>query len=213
MFIRGVYAALIAGAMATTPSLASAGFVSADFRSEFDLPEGTGFGPQVFENLSEAIAGAPDLSSADEIANPSVWGGSATTDLDASGLITLTGDHESVSFADFDLAVFQISNIVFDAGESIVGVSAVDVGLLDAAFGIGIVVPNISYTANSVTITYDTSGRGGVSDFESLDGGSSTFQIKTDTNPTPTVPVPPALPLMIGAVSLIALKVYRHKTA
>lgn len=162
---------------------ASASFISADFRSEFGLPDaGISDGPRVFESISEPVAGAPDLDLVDQIANPSGWFGFATTDLDADGLITLTGDLSEVGGGSYDLAVFEIANIVFGAGESIIGVDIVSAGLLDPAFAPGVVAPLISFTANSVTITYDTTGAGAFSDFEFLDGGTSTFQVITTTS-------------------------------
>lgn len=210
MFQRGIFAVLVVGGMALSPTLANAAFVSADFRSEFDLPDIIGPGPRVFEALSEPVAGAPDLSSVNEISNPNGWGGSATTDLDAAGLITLTGDQEGGGFANYDVAVFQISNIVFSAGETITGVSVVSSGLLDPLYGLGVIAPVVNFTANSITITYDTTGGGNETDFQFLDGGLSTFQVQTSGGSTPTVPVPAALPLMAGALGLVGLMARRQ---
>jgi hypothetical protein len=211
MFNRGIFSVMVVGGMMLAPGLASAAFVSADFRSEFDLPDFVGPGPRVFEALNEPVAGAPDLSSVNQIANPNNWAGSATTDLDSSGLVTLTGDQELAGFANFDLAIFQISNIVFSAGETITGLSVVSSGLLDTFYGLGVIAPVINFTANSVTITYDTTGANAITDFQFLDGGASTFQINTSNTPTPTVPVPAALPLMAGALGLAGLMARRAK--
>ena len=188
---------------------ASASFISADFRSEFDLPDNPFTdGPRVFESIGEPVAGAPDLDSVDEIANPSNFSGFATTDLDADGLITLTGDQSEQGFANFDLAVFEIANIVFGAGESIIGVNIVSEGLLDPdfVFGVGVFAPSISFTANSVTITYDTTGSGIGSDFQFLDGGSSTFQVITTTS----LPEPATIVLFSFGLLGLGVAARRH---
>lgn len=193
------FGAFVAGAMAVAPGLANAGFVSADFQVSLDLPDAGSSGPRVLENLGEPIAGSPDVSAADEIANPSGWGGAASIDLDGTGLLTLTGDQEGFGFADYDLVVFTISSIVFDAGESITGVTTLSEGILDAGFGL-VFSPTIAFTANSVMLTFDTSGTGAQSDFQLLDGGVSSYQLQTSA-----IPVPAALPLMAGAIGALGL--------
>lgn len=201
------FAALAIGAVVLAPGLASAGFVSADFEVNLDLPDAGSFGARVLQRLAEPVAGAPDVSAADEIANPSGWNGAASIDLSGSGLLTLTGDQEGAGFADFDLVVFSISNIVFDAGESITGVSTLSEGILDPGHG-SVFSPVISFTADSVTLTFDTSGSGGGADFQLLDGGVSTYQVDTSA-----VPVPAALPLMAGALGVMGLVARRRKAA
>ena len=186
--------------------VASASFISADFRSEFDLPDAVFSGGRVFESIGEPVAGAPDLDLADQIANPAGWVGFATTDLDADGLITLTGDLSESGGGNYDLAVFEITNIVFGAGESIIGVDIVSAGLLDPAFGPAVVPPLISFTPNSVTITYDTTGTGEVSDFEFLDGGVSTFQVITTTS------LPEPATIVLFGFGLLGLGVAARRT-
>ena len=204
MMKSAVFGAVVAGAMAFAPGLASAAFVSADFQVDLDLPD-ISSGARVLQSLGQSVAGAPDVSAADEIANPSFWGGAASIDLDAAGLLTLTGDHEGSTFADYDLAIFSISNIVFDAGETITGVSILTEGLLDPNFG-PVFSPLISFTANSVTLTFDTTGSGNNADFEFVDGGTSTYSIQTSA-----IPVPAALPLMAGALGALGVMAHRRK--
>ena len=181
----------------------SAAPISADFRTEFDLPDDSfSLGSRVFEALSEPVAGAPDLDASDEIANPSRWRSFATTDLDASGLITLTGDVANVG-GDYDLLAFTISDIVFDAGESIIGVDVLSSGLLMAG------APSISFTGNSVSITYDATGTGSNADFLIVDGGISTFQLLTTQ--TAVIPLPAAFPMMLGAVGVLGFVRLRRR--
>lgn len=167
--------------------------VQADFRAELSIPD-VRDGTRVFERLSDPVSNAPNLNLSDEVANPAFLAGFATIDLNSSGVVTLTGDQSEAGFADYDLAVFTISNIVFDAGETITGVTELTSGLLDPDFEFGEVSPIIAFTENSLTITFDTTGVGAGSDFEFLDGGSSTFQIETEAA---VVPVPAALPLLV----------------
>lgn len=202
-----VSAAAIATAMLLAPVAASAAFVSADFQVSLDLPDQSSSGPRVLETLNEPVAGAPDVSAANEIANPAGWGGAASIDLDSAGLLTLTGDQEGFGFADYDLVVFTISNIVFDAGEFITGVSTLAEGILDPNFG-PVFSPTIAFTANSVTITFDTTGVGDTADFQLLDGGVSSYQIQTSA-----IPVPAALPLMAGAIGALGLLARRRNAA
>lgn len=194
----------VACALIAAPGLASAGFVSADFQVMLDLPVSSS-GARVLEALNQPVAGSPDVSAADEIANPSYWKGAVSVNLTGGGLLTLTGDQEGFGFADYDLVVVTISNIVFDAGESITGVSTLSEGILDPGFG-PVFSPGISFTANSVTITFDTTGSGGDADFQLLDGGMSSYQVDTSA-----VPVPAALPLKAGAVGVMALVARRRK--
>lgn len=200
-------AAAIASAMVFAPGAASAAFMSADFEVSLDLPD-ISSGARILQTLNEPVAGVPDVSAADEIANPSGWGGAASVDLDSAGLLILTGDQESFGFADYDLVVFTISNIMFDAGEFITGVSTLSEGILDPNFGIGVFSPTIAFTANSVTITFDTTGIGSNGDFQLLDGGISSYQIETSA-----IPVPAALPLMVGAVGALGLLSRRRNAA
>ncbi|SET27295.1 hypothetical protein [Oceanicella actignis] len=190
-------------AAAALSAEAHAAPISANFRAELSLPEAIGPDARVFEALAEPVAGAPDLDATNEIANPERYGGFATVDLDSSGLITLTGDQSEAGFADDQLAVFTISDIVFDAGETILGVDVASSGLLDPDPGFVVIAPLVEFTANSVTITYDV---GDGEFFQFLDGGASTFALKTGAA---AVPLPVGGALLLGA--LAALGVARRR--
>ncbi|MEM8754665.1 MAG: VPLPA-CTERM sorting domain-containing protein, partial [Pseudomonadota bacterium] len=191
-----------AGSVAAAP-------VTADFRAEIDLPDIPSSGPRVFEALGEAVSGGPDLDLSNEVSNPNGFSGHVEMDLDASGLVTLTGRQPS-GFADYDLGIFTISNIAFDAGESVTGIVAVgDQNLLDPFFGLGQVAPTLSFTSDSISILFDTTGSGDVADFEFADGGVSQFQILTSE--LPQVPVPAALPMLLSALGGLAFVSRRRK--
>lgn len=184
---------LLAGLLATP---GSAAIVSADFEAEFDVPS-ISFGPRIFRSLGEDVSGAPDLSVADEFENLSGWSGYATTDLTVDGLITLSGDGGAEGLDDYDLFTVTISNIVFDrSGEKVSGVSLIIDDLMSSRWGFPVPAPTIGWTADSVTISYDATGYGDVSDFVLQDFESSTFQINTAI-----VPLPATLPLLLAGLA------------
>lgn len=174
--------------------------ISADFKQSLDIAEDLSGGARVFEALGDAVSNVPNLDAGDEIANPSPFGGLATVDLDMTGKITLTGDQEGLGFADYRIAVFEITNIVFDMGETITGVTALMEDIMDLT-GVANVAPlaDIAFTANSVTLTYDVDRDAGEL-FEFGDGFTSMFQIETSTA---VVPLPAAAPLLIAGLAAL----------
>jgi hypothetical protein len=107
----------------------SAAPISADFREELSLPS---FRPEarVLGAQAEPVAGTPDLDLTDEISNPEPYEGFVVVDLDATGLITLTNDTSEGS-RNYELIVFTISNIAFDAGEVIGDVTTLTDALIE----------------------------------------------------------------------------------
>lgn len=175
---------------------AQAAVISADFRAELDLPSFSS-GPRVLERLNEDVAGLVDLGIADEISNPQGFGGGASIDLTAGGLLTLTGDQTEAGFADFETALFTVSNIVLDPGETIIGFSLVSENLFDSGFLDGII--STSFTADSVTISIVADALDPIGVFEFAASGTALFQIVTAS----AVPVPGAIWLMgIGVLGL-----------
>lgn len=164
--------------------------ITGDFREELSLPFCCGAGTKVLQRLGEAVAGAPDLTIADQIANPRGFSGHADMDLDATGLLTLTG-HEPSGFADYQLAVFTINNLVFNAGESIIGVDVIDgTGIFDTGV---LPTPAVSFTGDSVSITYKVGDTGGFTEFNFGEGQTALFQLRFARA---DVPEPSALALL-----------------
>ncbi len=183
---------------------ANATLISGDLREELSLPDCCGSDIRVLESLGKLIAGSPDLTVADEIANPSGYSGSADVDITGTGLITLTG-REPSGFADYQLADFSFSNFLFDAGESIVGITVLDgTGIFDGQFGSFYPIPTVGFTANSVAISYTNPG-GQDDEFNFGEGQTSTFQIQF------AQPVPEPATLALFGIGLAGLGFARRK--
>lgn len=204
-----VAAAVASAAAIAVPGIASAAILSADFTLELDLPD-IGSGPRMFEALGAPLGAGNELTLADEVSNPSGWAGAASIDLSSTGLVTLTGDLTEGA-GDYDLARFSITNIVFSAGESITSVTSLLADLLDATFGLGQVAPAVSFTTNSLTVLFDTTGSGSAADFNFFDGGVSTFQLNFDG--VAPVPLPAAGWLLLGGIGMLAAARRRNRSA
>jgi hypothetical protein len=162
---------------------ANAAVTFGDFRTESHLPNHSDGGPLVYESLGVAIGDGEELDDSDFVENPSGWGGVVHMDLDpATGILTLDSQ-DTWDFQTFDA---WITNIQFDAGESIVGISMLTNDLTDVG-----VVPTLSFTADSVHISYDY-----VPDVFHFTGDNATFQIMTSA--MPAVPAPGAI--LLGTI-------------
>jgi hypothetical protein len=186
--------------------------IFADFREELSwpylFPDKPAF--RIFEDLGEPVGG-PDLTLADEIFNPSgsIFG-AADLDLSGDGLITITGrvPEEANEWADYQRAVFTISNIVFNRNEIITGVSVLHgPGIFGEDQGAWYSQPIVSFTSNSVTIIYDiATGPDWYPDdwFDFADGASSTF--KLEFSKPALVPEPGSLMLLGLAATGMAFR-------
>lgn len=185
----GVFAGLLfAGTAAAAP-------ITADFHGSFDLPE-IGVGPRVIENLGEAVDGAPDADLSHEISNPSSWDGALSIDLDASGLITLTGiEEENV----FDLVEITISNIVFDAAQAITGIVELTNNAVRHDETLTAVTPTFSFGDTWIKIVFDTTGVGDAADLRLLFGETATYQLSFGS--PSEVPLPAAFPLFFAGLA------------
>ncbi|MFN3937475.1 MAG: VPLPA-CTERM sorting domain-containing protein [Gemmobacter sp.] len=190
----------LAAALATTAVPARAAIVSADFSALFDLPSRAS-GPRILAAGGRTVAHGPELTVADETQNPSGWLGLATVDINPAGLIVLRGDLGEGA-GDYDLISVTIGAIRFASKLRIAGVVETMSNLLDPDWTV--VQPLVSFTDDSVTITYDATGFGSVADLQISDGGFSKFQLLLEPA---AVPLPAGLPLLLlGLGGLAALR-------
>lgn len=166
---------------------ANAAIVSADFRTEADLPNAGSAGPLVHERLNAAVGSGLELDAGDYVANPSGWGGGRLwLDLDAStNVLTLLSQDEW----DFQTLLVTVTNI---SGSTITGIE-----LLSDTLTFPGLVPQLSFTANSISIFY--SNLPGDFDFT---GGSATFALLTGVA---EVPEPQSVLLFGAGFALIGL--------
>ncbi len=146
---------------------AHAAISSGDFRTESDLPNYSAAGPLVYQNLGASVGAGYELNSSHFVANPSGWsGGVVFMDLNPfTNILTLA----SQDTWDFQTFVAGISNMSFSAGEVITGISLISDNLLDH-----LVIPTLSFTSNSILISYDYTP-----DVFKFTQGSATFQLTT----------------------------------
>ena len=91
---------------------ATAGIIRADFEQILDLPtavQNPSEGARVLRANDRTITPLDELTSADQVQNPSNWNGMLNVDLD-SGSLTLRHDG---GFTDFQVVSIMISDIVF----------------------------------------------------------------------------------------------------
>ncbi|WP_200882560.1 hypothetical protein [Methylobacter sp. BBA5.1] len=158
-----------------------AAILSGDFRTESDLPYCCGGGrPLVHENIGAPVGDGAELTGANFVENPSNWGGGVVhMDLDPlTNILTL----HSQDIWDFETFDAWITNIVFDAGERITGLSLISGNITD--LGLAAI---LNFSDNSVHIRYDVGAGNPTFDFT---GGRAQFQITTDVS---AVPVPAAV--------------------
>lgn len=201
---------LIAGTILGSMASANATIITqSDFGEDLSLPFLVGPDVREFEVLGAAIGAGAELTAADEIANPGSYSGHADMDLSASGLLTLTG-REPAGFADYQLAVFTLSNIMFDDASTLLGVNVLGLGseVFRDRNGTLFPTPDVSFTANSVTITYAVGDLQNAGDeFNFGEGLSSQFQLVFGDR----VPVSEPGTLALFALTLVGLSLRRRQ--
>lgn len=179
---RDVMKNLLAYALLSFAAMsANAAITSADFRTEADLPTAASAGALVHERLSAALASGLELDGSDYVSNPAGWrGGEVWLDLDSSTNVLSLFSQDTW---DFQTLLVTITNI---SGANITGIELITNGLTSPGL-----VPQLSYTANSVSILYSN-----LPDAFDFTGGTATFALLTDA----TVQVPePQVALLFGA--------------
>jgi hypothetical protein len=165
---------------------AHAGIISADFRTEGDLPDYGSVGPKVYQRLDASIGAGYELDGSDFLSNDSGWeGGEVWVDLDP-----LTKVLRLVAKDDLDFQYFRFS-LARLSGMSITGISMLSDTLTDTG-----VAPVLDFSSDALSITYDVEP--GSFHFK----GSASFQLLTSDAPNP-VPEPESLALFgLGAAVL-----------
>ena len=164
----------------------NASIISGDFRTEGDLPYCCAAfgGPLVYENIGAAVGPGAELTGANFLSNPSGWGGGVVhMDLDSTTNILTLDSQDDWNFETFDA---WISNISFDAGEVITGLSLISGNITDLG-----ITALLGFTGNSIHINYDN-----VNGFH-FTGTQAMFQITADASTEPTsVPEPVSIALL-----------------
>jgi len=201
---------LIASSLLTIVTSVNATLITqADFNEQLSLPLLMSLDVREFESLAETVGASVELDDSNEVSNPVNYSGHADMDLAESGLLTLTG-REPNGFGDYQLAIFSLSNIVFDSTASITGVNIIGLGNElfrnneDSLFPI----PEVIFGNDFVTITYAVGDAINIQDeFNFGEGLSAQFQLVFDDSVDVQVSEPGTFVMLV--LSLIALWVRR----
>ncbi|MDN4054033.1 PEP-CTERM sorting domain-containing protein [Massilia sp. YIM B02763] len=142
-------------------------------------------GPVTLQALGQAVGSGIELDDGASYANPSGYlGGKVHIDLDpVARTLTLLSQDDY----DFSTFVADIANIRFDTNEIITGLSLVSNDLTEDE----VVVPLLSFTGDSLKISYDAGPDG----FFYFTGRSAVFQFTTEERQV-EVPEPASLALL-----------------
>jgi hypothetical protein len=174
-------------------NLASAAIISADFKNQGDLPNFQSAGPVTFQATNVSVGSGIEFDTAIPFSNPSGWsGGQVAVDIDPlTNILTLTARDK----LDFQTYLVAITNIGFNSGESLAGISLISNQLVTPLY-----TPTFSVSGNSIQISYNSGG--GLSEFSFQQGNTATFQLAT----TASVPVPASLALLASGLLLMGRK-------
>jgi hypothetical protein len=175
-------------------NLASAAIISADFKNQGNLPYlFPASSPITFQASNVTVGAGVEFDDAIPVSNPSGWqGGQVAVDIDPlTNILTLTARNK----LDFQTYLVAITNIGFNSGESLAGISLLSNQLVSPLY-----TPTFSVSGNSIQISYDSGA--GNAEFFFKQGNTATFQLATTAN----VPVPASLALLASGLLLMGRK-------
>jgi hypothetical protein len=193
-------------------SIASAGIIQADFQEVLDLPA-TSAGPRV-EQLNGVMlpSGAPQLTAANIISNPSPLDGSLEVSFDSTtNILSLTGDTQQ----EYQIITVTLSNLLFDIpGQQVMGIAPISIGnAVDMTPNLDPFTTTPLFTANSFSVTYSVADLGNLPPSFFIEvARTDTFQVELGT--ISDVPEPATLGLLaFGAAALFAYGRRRRRAA
>jgi len=188
---------ILAALLVLGAGTAQAALTTGDFRTESDLPYVThGNGALVYEAQGASMGAGAELDGSHFVENPSNWGGGVVhMDLDPTTNILTLDSQDTWDFQTFDA---WITDVDFDAGESITGIS-----MLSNDLTTPLVTPTLAFTSDSIHISYDVLSLPGYGENDTFDftGGMARFLITTDA--APSVPAPSAILLGTFGAGLV----------
>jgi hypothetical protein len=172
---------------------ANAGIVRADITESLDLPSISAGGPRVLSVNDAVVGSGTELTGANEIQNPSGWNGYLDVDL---GAFSITFQHQE-QFTDYQIATITISDIIFsDLDEIITGVTLTSASIIDSGQS-NPFTETVTFTDNSITITFVVYDIDGGSEFNFVAGGTASYLIDIETGTTEVAE--PASLVLFGA--------------
>jgi hypothetical protein len=130
-----------------------ASVIKADFLESLDLPTADGAnGPRIVGVTGVLLPSiGPQLTSANEISNPSFWANMLNVSFDsATNILSLTGDGDNI----YQTITVTLSNLGFDGAEHVTGFHAISVGNAVVHHGPTAFSIQTSFSGNSVTVMY-----------------------------------------------------------
>lgn len=212
------YLSIVLLFISSTHSALAALITHGDFYEELSFPytQDFAFAPRILSVLNETVSDPlTELDASNESSNPDSHSGHANIDLTQAGLLSLTGQIPD-SFGDYQKAVFQLSNLMFDLPTtSILGVNILGLGN-ELFSNVNLApLPEVLFTANSVSITYTVGagndpeelfsfGQNLVAQFQLVLGDSGS------NKPSKDVPAPSGLALICMTCAAVFLRRIRR---
>jgi hypothetical protein len=184
---------LLAAALACLSTASSAAILTADFRTESDLPSFGSGNPLVYEHLGATVGVGAELDDSHLLTNPDNWiGGVVHVDLDPATSILTLSSQDSWDFQTFTATLKHIT-----------GATVTGIFLLTNNLTTPNVAPTLSFTADSVTVSYDY-----VPDVFNFSNRTATFQLSTSTA---VVPEPSSIALVLSGVGIAGFAATRRR--